>query len=466
LPTSDGVAGWSVVNSGVSLADDNVRRFILFRVFFNARFYYPVFGILFLDYGLTIGQLSILNFVWAVAIIGLEVPSGAIADQFGRRPLLIGAAGFMVLELALLAFVPLGNPTILFVAFLINRVLSGAAEASASGADEALVFDSLGAENRTPEWPRVLERLGRWSSFAFLFVMILGGLVYDANLLHRVAGFLGFDVTFNPKTTMRFPIYLTLVNAVCALVVTLRMKEPPRKIENAGPATIAGSFALIRRVVVWLLRSPLVLFLLAAGLLHDSIIRLVMTLGSNYYRLIDIPTAWFGVIGAAFGLFGFFVPTLGRLMVTRRSMAFNFTLLAALTFGGLLGLMLRLPWYGLIFSAILGIVMGLLNFFLSNYLNSLVDSSERATVLSFRGLAFNMGYGLVSVLFAGLMRHLTSTSPAGTSEELIFAASLHWLPWYFLISLFPLAAFARFSGCLRSKPSSSGKICDTEEVKA
>ncbi len=451
-----------MVNSGVSLADANIRRFILFRVFFNARFYYPVFGILFLDYGLTIGQLSILNFIWAVAIIGLEVPSGAIADQFGRRPLLIGAASFMVVEMALLAFVPLGNPTILFVVFLINRVLSGAAEASASGADEALVFDSLAAENRTPEWPRVLERLGRWSSFAFLFVMILGGVVYDANLLHRVAGFIGLDVNFNPKVTMRFPVYLTLLNALGALVVTLRMKEPPREVADAGPASLAGSFALIRRVVAWLLRSPLALFLLAAGLLHDSIIRLIMTLGSNYYRLIEIPTAWFGIIGAAFGLFGFFVPTLGRWLVARCSIGFNFLLLACLTFGGLLGLMLRLPWYGVIFSVVLGIVMGLLNFFLSNYLNALVDSSERATVLSFRGLAFNMGYGLVSVLFAGLMRHLASTSAPGASEEIIFAASLSWLPWYFLASLVPLVAFARLSGCLRSKPSVSGKICKVE----
>lgn len=32
----------------------NVRLFVLFRLFFNARFYYPVFTILFLDYGLTI----------------------------------------------------------------------------------------------------------------------------------------------------------------------------------------------------------------------------------------------------------------------------------------------------------------------------------------------------------------------------------------------------------------------------
>ena len=443
-----------------SVADKNVRRFILFRVFFNARFYYPVFGILFLDYGLTISQLSILNFVWAVAIVGLEVPSGAIADQFGRRPLLIMAAVFMVLEMAVIAFVPLGNPTLIFAAFLLNRILSGAAEASASGADEALVYDSLAQENRAAEWPRVLERLGRWSTFGFLFATLLGGFVYDADLLHRAAALMGFDVTLSPKTTMRFPVYLTLINAICALIITLRMKEAPREAKTA--ATMTASFGLIRQVFFWLLKSPLALFLIAAGLLHDSIIRLIMTLSSNYYRLVDIPTAWFGVVGVGLGVFGFVVPTVGRRLVEQRSIAFNFSLLAVLTLTGLIGIAFKMPYYGVIFVALLGTVMGLLNFFLSNYLNAMIDSSERATVLSFRGLAFNMGYGFVSVLFAVLIRQLTGDAAPGTTQQMIFAASLPWLPWYFLLSLLPLAAFARISGCLRSKPAASGKICAAE----
>ena len=38
----------------------NVRLFIAFRVFFNARFYYPIFAILFLDFGLTLSQFAVL----------------------------------------------------------------------------------------------------------------------------------------------------------------------------------------------------------------------------------------------------------------------------------------------------------------------------------------------------------------------------------------------------------------------
>ncbi|MCP3896253.1 MAG: MFS transporter, partial [Bacteroides sp.] len=51
----------------------NVKLFIAFRIFFNARFYYPVFTILFLDFGLTISQFALLNAVWAATIVILEV---------------------------------------------------------------------------------------------------------------------------------------------------------------------------------------------------------------------------------------------------------------------------------------------------------------------------------------------------------------------------------------------------------
>ena len=72
-----------------SIVQRNVRAFTIFRMFFNARFYYPVYALLFLHYGLTLEQFGILNGVWAATIVLLEVPSGALADTLGRRKLLI-----------------------------------------------------------------------------------------------------------------------------------------------------------------------------------------------------------------------------------------------------------------------------------------------------------------------------------------------------------------------------------------
>ena len=135
----------------------NIRRFIAFRIFFNARFYYPVFTILFLDFGLTLEQFAILNAAWAATIVLLEVPSGALADTIGRRNLVIASAGIMIVEMALLSLAPIGQMPIVFYLFLINRVLSGAAEASASGADEALAYDTLKDLGLEKSWGKVLE---------------------------------------------------------------------------------------------------------------------------------------------------------------------------------------------------------------------------------------------------------------------------------------------------------------------
>ena len=89
--------------------EGNLKRFIAFRLLYSARFYYPVFTVLFLDYGLTIEQFAILNIVWALTIVSAEVPSGALADIVGRKRLIVFAAALMVAEMALIAFAPIAG---------------------------------------------------------------------------------------------------------------------------------------------------------------------------------------------------------------------------------------------------------------------------------------------------------------------------------------------------------------------
>ena len=48
----------------------------------------------------------------------------------------------------------------------------------------------------------------------------------------------------------------------------------------------------------------------------------------------------------------------------------------------------------------------LVSFFTSHYLNLITESHQRATVLSFKGMAFNLAYGLIGFLFALLITRL------------------------------------------------------------
>ncbi len=434
----------------------NVRLFIAFRVFFNSRFYYPVFTILFLDFGLTLTQFALLNSIWAATIVLLEVPSGALADIIGRKNLLVFAGAVMVVEMGLLCVVPRGNPNLLFAIFIMNRILSGAAEAAASGADEAIAYDALKAEGNEADWGRVLELLMRFQSIGFMVAMSLGAAVYDPALMERIFGILGVDLAFTRETTLRLPIYLTFIMAILALVTTLRMKEAwinsekdvCDEEEDCGNSVV-NAFRLTFQAGGWIFKTPFAMVVIATGLLFDSIIRMVITMNSQYYRLISLPEASFGLIGSGLAILGIFIPRLARKMTQNQTPTFNFCVVVLMTLSGLAGITLFLPITGLIPIIILIGNMYLLGFFISHYLNRITHSDQRATVLSFKGLAYNLAYGLIGVLYAVLLAFLRSdmaqTQPDVTGEALkntVFIQSIGYFPWFFISMLLILTVFA------------------------
>jgi len=432
----------------------NVRLFIAFRVFFNCRFYYPVFTILFLDYGLTLEQFALLNAAWAATIVVLEVPSGALADTVGRRNLLVFTGVLMVSEMLLLCFAPRGNPELLFILFLTNRVLSGAAEACASGADEAIAYDTLKAKGDINDWPRVLEIQMRVQSIAFIFAMSLGAAVYDPNLMQRISHELGLNIYLDQSLTLRFPPFLTLLMAILTLICALRMREA----DTGNYQTRAGrdnsvieAFKLTLTAGKWILKTPFALIIILAGLSFDNCIRMIITLRSQYYRLIDLPEAIFGLIGSGLAVMGLVMPRLARAMAQRHSPEFNLGVMAGCTLIGLIGMTFFWPIIGLLPVIILSAVIYLQNFFQSHYLNRITPSHQRATVLSFKGLSFNLAYGMIGVLYSMLLAHLRST--LGTAhpdmtgaqlENLVFIKSTAWFPGYFLLTMLAALIFARW----------------------
>ncbi|WOO39595.1 MFS transporter [Rubellicoccus peritrichatus] len=428
----------------------NIRLFIFFRVLFNARFYYPIFTVLFLDMGLTLEQFFLLNAVWAVSIVLLEVPSGAFADTFGRRNLVVLAGCCMVVEMLILCFVPIGNNIIIFWALLINRVISGGAEAFASGADEALAFDTLKQEGEEDQWPKVLDLQMRCQSAAFVVAMLLGAGVYDADFMTMVAGLVGFEGEIHKATSLRFPLYLNLITALAVLFIALKMREAKASDGDDGPKSASAAFKLVFQTGRWILKTPTVLIIIAAALTFDSTARTIITLASEYYRLIQIPDVAFGVLGALFGAIGIIAPIYARKLVERKSPLFNWSLVAVILLVSLCGMAFAVPYWGVIPVMGIGLTMMLLGFFVSHYLNqSVEDSNRRATVLSFRSLATNLAYGTVGLLYMGITAALRKAEDKPDESEIgkvntVFADIIAWTPLYYILTVIALIIVAKF----------------------
>ncbi len=426
----------------------NIRLFILFRCLFNARFYYPVFTILFLDYGLSIEQFSILNTVWAITIVCAEVPSGALADVLGRRLLLISTAALMVLEMLILAFVPLGNGNLIFIAFLFNRILSGLAEAMGSGADEAIAYDTLVSKGLRNQWPRVLTMVHRMRALAAVFSLASGSILYSPQAINGFFSFFGVDLALSQQTTMRFPIYATLLFAIGAFCCALRMQEVTIGDRPQNRGIMAALFKTLESGQ-WILKTPFALVIILFGMGYDHVLRMVATFTSQYYRCIDLPDAIFGTIGALMSLLGLITPKIAEILCDRYTPKSNMITLTVLTLFSLSGLVQFYPMWGILFVALTYITMTFVSFMVSNYLNIITSSANRATVLSFKGMAFNLAYGFIGFIFALLLTRLrgglAAEHPLWTHQQFeaeAFKDGMVWFPWYTLAVMALLIFFS------------------------
>tara|TARA_B100000795_G_C22802035_1_gene442488 strand:+ start:839 stop:2212 length:1374 start_codon:yes stop_codon:yes gene_type:complete len=435
--------------------EGNLRRFIIFRLFYSARFYYPVFTVLFLDYGLTLEQFAILNIVWAMTIVLAEVPSGALADIFGRKRLVVFAAIMMVVELALIVFAPIGASPILFMLFLANRICSGLSEAAASGADEALAYDSLKALGREDDWSRILQRTTQVVSIGFFMTMILGAFAYDPNMVNGLLAGIDPQWQLSNNFVIRLPVILTLLTSFIVLGAALGFHDIDIKEgESFDSQELTGKSLLdpFRKILVaakWTINHRFVLFVILAALILDSVGRQFAVLASEYYRVIDIPVSWFGFIGAGMSLVGMVNAIFSRYLVTNRSPLFNFLTLSFLLMTGLIGLGFAIPYYGVIFAVGAFAMMGMVQFQSSYYINKEVDSAHRATVLSFRGLALNLGLGFASLLYTSYVALLRIQQEGIVPEEelrdAIFLGALRGFPIYFLLLLLIVLLLGRAS---------------------
>jgi len=98
---------------------------------------YSVYALLFADHGVSSAQISLLFIIWSLTSFVCEVPSGAWADTFDRRRLLVLSAAIYA--------VGFGSWTVWqsFAGFAFGFVCWGFSSALMSGTFESLVYDEL-----------------------------------------------------------------------------------------------------------------------------------------------------------------------------------------------------------------------------------------------------------------------------------------------------------------------------------
>ena len=115
----------------------NIWKIYLFNIFSSLTFFVPIIVLFWQDNGLNLTQIMILQSLFALAIVILEVPTGYFADIVGRKRSLILASFFLTIGVFVYS---IGHN---FYQFLIAEILWAFGVSLISGTDSAFIYDTL-----------------------------------------------------------------------------------------------------------------------------------------------------------------------------------------------------------------------------------------------------------------------------------------------------------------------------------
>lgn len=347
----------------------------------------PILVPFFQDHGLTMEEVFLTQAFFGAIIVAMEVPSGVLADRFGRkRALVLGAL-----------FLALGHMSLLWandlIGFLVFEGLLGVGVSLMSGADLALLYDTeieLGWEGESP------------AAVANL---------YSMHSLSEAIAAVGCSLLI--LHSMDMVIVVQVVAGCIPLLVALTLKEPSIHRAVSGKETLEP--LRFREVLVHLLRNGAVIrwTVIALSLWSLTTFFAVWIL-QRWWSETDVPLWAFGYLWAVYtaiaGLAGRFA-----LRIERR-----------LGIGLLLGIIGLLPVMGYVGLAASGLVMGLIaaaGFFIARGPGLVVlrDALNRRTPSRFRATANSMAsFGFrAAFVIAGPV--------AGTWIDYAGTASTLWL---------------------------------------
>jgi MFS family permease len=117
----------------------------------------------YLHRGLDVSQIFYLSIVWSLTSLVFEIPTGYLADRFGRKRTMILGAFLLVLS-QVGAFLAVGFP-----AFIVVFILMSAAWSCFSGTEEALLYDTL---KELGEEKTMIAKNGRLQSAQAVFKIL------------------------------------------------------------------------------------------------------------------------------------------------------------------------------------------------------------------------------------------------------------------------------------------------------
>ena len=251
--------------------ESNIWKLYVFKMLHGFFLSIPIIVLFWQENGLSMFEVMVLQGLFAVAVIVLEVPSGYFADQYGRRNTLMTASAFATLGITGYS---LGYG---FIDFLIAEMLWAFGVSLVSGADSAMFYDTLIELDQEAAYKEKWGKASSYYMFSAAIAAVAGGLIADINL--------------------RWAFYAQIPVFALMIPLAYSLKEPEHHRNVAGKEK-----KTMKAVVTEVFQRPKLRNLILYGAFIYAALQTAFWFYQPYFKLSGLDVAVFGMIFAGFNI--------------------------------------------------------------------------------------------------------------------------------------------------------------------
>lgn len=334
--------------------------------------------------GMSLVEIGILESIYHITGLLLELPTGALADLYGRKFCVVLGRAVNVVSCILMI------TSCSFFGFAIAFILSCAAMNLNSGAAEALVYDSLKELGEEEKYKKIWGELAFVMSIAQGTAVLLGGILADIKFLYAYV--------------------FGMVVQIAALIISFNFSEPPvygRK-SNDGAKQKQKEKIIINQLITSinvLKDRKIVLYLIMFSALVGSLQTTVFFYSQQYFSDLSYSKTSIAVICSIGSLIEAVSSKYAYQFEQRFKIKGTLIIIFAVNILALAGLSL-VKKLSIVFFLLTSVTGGLSFTIFSDYINARIPSEHRATILSFDSLCFSIFMICVFPLFGLLAEHI------------------------------------------------------------
>jgi len=321
----------------------------------------PIIVLFFESKGLSLTQIMILQGTYSLFVALFEIPSGFFADIYGRKNSLVIGSIFLFLGYVIFSFFSGFNE------FLFAEILLGIGGSLISGADSAILYDTLLEIKEDKEYTKIEGRTYAIGNFSEGIAGVLGG--------------------FLAMTSINMPVYIQTIVMFLSIPIAMTLVEPKSSYKLAKSfnsiITVVKDTFIYQRKLRWY-----IVYSSSMGIATLSIAWFVQP----FLMEIDTPIIYYGIIWAFLNFTAGITSYYSYLFNNHNLLIY----ISLIMITSLILLGFNISYFGLIFIILIYLLRGVVTPNLRNLININSTSERRATVLSLRSFVIRISFAVIA----------------------------------------------------------------------